>query len=396
LRGASPAGKADLLRQIKNLQCRLRARQEELRCCRLGNQAPTPREVWASDLKIKLDWVTNTGDTGLQKIERVLRAFNNRLYDSTDGQWRVGRFFIHDAGNSLDAEGKGVGHFHATRVHDSPNHGHAEGRPDDPEHFHATMGALQNTNGSANRFAGTVLMEFLHSWTGLKDEYEVNAGGANTSCPLAPVAAFPDACVMDQTRDPGINELCRPQNHNCNTEQGNVRGMDCYYWLAKVMNESGHRGFIVPCSHIDGPANAPALRFVYVTINRVRQIDPPGGDASGDFYARVSFDKVRMSRSKFKANDTDVSPNWLFGFAYSSDQARSIPISIEIWDAVGGGSDQVCDASPRANKRELALTFNPVTGAISGDAEGSQNRVISMKGKGDANRVAIDFSITSR
>lgn len=372
------------------------------RVTRAGScQAPPPpvrtAEVWASDLKIKLDWATSINDEQLQKVERALRAFNNRLYDATDGQWRAGRFFIHDANTALGETDKGVGHFHERRSHTTPNHGHAGGRPNDPEHFHVTMGTrLDNTDESARTFAGTFLMEFLHSWTGLKDEYEKTSGGARTQCPLNPSRDFPNGCVMWKTNDPTINELCRPENHNPNTEQGNVRGMDCYSWLVKVMGESGHPGFVVPRVYIPGPTNAPTLRFVYLTIQRVRQIDSPGGDRSGDFYARVTMDGVRFSRSTYRANDADVSPNWCFGLAYSSNQARSIPIGIEILDVVSNASDRQCDVNPRSNKRQLSLTYNPTTGEITGDAAGSRDRAISMTGAGDADRVAIDFVVTSR
>jgi hypothetical protein len=172
--------------------------------------------------------------------------------------------------------------------------------------------------------------------------------------------------------------------------------MDCYSWIAKVMRDAGHCDFIVPCSYIAGPVSAPTLRFVYLTISRVRQIDKPGGEALGDFYARVSIDGVRLARSKFKGNDEDFSPNWLFGFAYARNQARSIPLTIEIWDAVADAPDQMCDVNPRRNKRVLSVVFDARNGTVSGDAEGVSGRTISVTGGGDADRVAIDFVITNR
>jgi hypothetical protein len=401
LRGASPAGKAGLLRTIKNLQCQLGAKKNDLRCCRQRNGLRTeppaaPTRVWESDLNFKMDWAASTADTKLLKVERLLRAFNNRLSDATDGQWLVGRFFIQDANSTLEEEGNSVGHIHEVRAHRSPNHGHADGRPNNPEHFHLAMAnRLDNTDESARTFAGTMLMEFLHSWTGARDEYEVTSGGGRTRCPLNASPDYPNACVMWKTNDASVNELCRPENHNPNTEQGNSRGMDCYSWIAKVMRDAGHCGFIVPCNYVAGPASAPTLRFVYLTITRVRQIDRPGGEALGDFYARASMDGVRLARTKFHANDSDFSPNWLFGLAYASNQARSIPITIEIWDAVTGAPDRSCDVNPRRNKRELSLVYDPRTGAISGDAEGTSGRSISVTGGGDANRVAIDFVVTS-
>jgi hypothetical protein len=401
LQGVSPSMKPELLRQIRNLQSQLEEKRNELRCCRQRNGIRTepplpPSERLASDLNIKLDWVTGSEDLRLRKVERLLRAFNNRLYDTTDGQWRVGRFLIHDHNNALAEEDAGVGHIAERSADGSPNHGHAQGRPNRPEHFHFTMSNLDNTDESANTFAGTFLMEFLHSWTGLKDEYETTAGGRRTSCPLRESDQFPNSCVMYRTRDPNINELCRPENHNPNTEQGNTRGMDCYSWLVKVMKESGHRGFMVPCSYVAGPRSAPTLRFVYVTIQRVRQLESPVGDDLGDFYARVSIDGARFSRSSYRSNDGDVRPGWCFGLAYSSNRSRSIPITIEIFDVVSNAADKQCDVNPNRNKRTLNLTYDPRTGEIGGDVDGLHDRRITVSGEGASSRVAIDFTITSR
>lgn len=347
---------------------------------------PLP-EVWASDLKMKLLWATSTRDTDLATVEGRLRDFNNRLYDATDGQWRIGRFLIHDAKNELEKESKGVGHIHKTDPHGP--HGHSDGRPNDPEHFHINLDSP----------AGTFLMEFLHSWTGLRDEYEKWEDGPSTRCPLDPgVADAADACVMWRTRDPNINELCRPETHNPDTEQGKSRGMDCYSWLAKVMRESGHSAFQVPRVHIPGPTAAPPPHFTYLTIQRVRQVNNPDGFGAGsaDIYARVSMDGARFAKSKHRDDRADKSPNWFYGLAYSSNGLRSIPVRIELWDHDSTSDDDKLDINPSGGKRELKLLYNPVTGRISGDAVGLRGQPIHVRGAGDSNKAEIWFAVDHR
>lgn len=342
-------------------------------------------EVWASDLPIRLMWRATAAGTDLNTVENRLAGFNNRLYDCTDGQWRIGKFLIHDDRSELSPNGKGVGHIHRTSTHGP--HGHADGRPDDPEHWHVNEGSS----------VGTYLMEFLHSWTGLKDEYEVSQGGARTNCPATQATrTSSNACVMDATSGTPT-ELCRPGTHNTNTEQGNVRGMDCYTWLRQVMQAAGHAGFQVPSTHITGPAAAPTLRFVYLTIQRVRQIDDPdpglfAGD--GDYYAKVRMSGSWFEKSEHKDNRANPAPDWVFGLAFSSDSHRTIPIRLQIWDHDVVFDDQ-CDVSPVAGKKSLDIKYNTATGQITGDATGTRDTPITVRGAGD-DRVEVTFVVTSR
>jgi len=194
----------------------------------MGLPAPLP-EVWASDVRILLLWEASAAASNMSTVESKLRGFNDRLYDCTDGQWRIARFLINDYRSWLRTISKGAGHIHRTDPH--PEKGYAEGRPDDPEPWH-----VNETSSIA-----TYLMEFLHSWTGLKDEYEESEDGPRTNCPKEQALRdSSNACVMD-TSYGTPTELCRPENHNPDSEQGNVRGMDCYSWLMKVMAEAGEK-----------------------------------------------------------------------------------------------------------------------------------------------------------
>jgi hypothetical protein len=354
----------------------------------LSDPARLP-EVVVSDVPIRLMWQASAASSDLSTVEDRLRGFTDRLYDCTDGQWRVGRFLIHDDRSELSPTGRGVGHIHRAATHGP--HGHAEGRPDDPEHWEVN---------EASR-VGVYLMEFLHSWTGLKDEYEVTEGGTRTNCPeLREVRDSASACVMDDTYGTPT-ELCRPETHNTNTEQENVRGMDCYSWLREVMSAAGHSGFQVPPIHILGPRTAPTLRFIYLTIQRVRQItdpDPGPFQGAGDFYARVRMSGVWFAPSKHQDNRADVSPDWLFGFGFASDTHRQVPIRIEIWDSDQLSSDDLCDVSPVPGKRGLDLLYDTATGEFTGDVTGSRDtpRSVFGEGGGEDNRVAMTFVITSR
>ncbi len=342
-------------------------------------------EVLASDARIKVLWNATATGTDMATVEDRLGDFNNRLYDCTDGQWRVGRFLIHDNRSELSDTGNGVGHIHRTGMqHD---HGHADGRPDDPEHWEVNEGSGP----------GTYLMEFLHSWTGLKDEYEESEDGPETNCPASSdLRAATNACVMDRTTT--TRELCRPETHSPKTEQGNVRKMDCYSWLRRVMHEAGHDAFVVPVGHIAGPRTAPRLRFVYLTIQRVRQIGNPDGAGGGtaDYYSKVQLDGKWFKKSKHREDRAEVTPNWIYGLAFSSDSHRTIPIRIELWDHDTLSSDDRCDINPRSGKKRVDLTYNTATGAIGGDVSGTRDTPITMTGSGDSDRAALTFVITSR
>lgn len=344
-------------------------------------------EALVSDVPIRLLWQADSSTTDLGTVEGKLSGFADRLYDCTDGQWRIGRFLIHDDRNELAPNGTGVGHIHRTDTHGA--HGHADGRPNTPEHWEVNEGSS----------VGTYLMEFLHSWTGLKDEYEVSQGGASTNCPASQADRdSSSACVMDDTYGTPT-ELCRSDLHNTNTEQGNVRDMDCYSWLVKVMNEAGYHGFQVPSRHVPGPTAAPTLRFVYLTIQNVRQIDDPDPSifqGPGDYYARVKMGGAGFTKSKHRDDDANVAPNWIFGLAFSSDADRVVPIRLEIWDHDSLSGDDLCDLCPVNGKKRLDFTYNTSTGEIQGDVNGMRDVPVTVQGSGDTDRVRATLVVTSR
>ncbi len=344
-------------------------------------------EALISSVPIRLNWDANSSTTDLGTVEGKLRGYADRLYDCTDGQWRIGRFLIHDDRSELSSTGTGVGHVHRTNTHGA--HGHADGRPDNPEHW--------EVNESSR--IGAYLMEFLHSWTGLKDEYEISQNGPRTNCPSTQALRdSSNACVMDDTSGTPT-ELCRPGTHNTNTEQGNVRGMDCYSWLVQVMNQANVVGFQVPTRQVPGPTTAPQLRFVYLTIQNVRQIDDPDPgvfQGTADYYARVRMSGSGFSKSKHEDNVSNPSPGWLFGLGFSNDDDQRIPIRLEIWDHDALSGDDLADLSPVSGRRHLDIVYDTATGQISGDVSGARDIPITVQGAGESDRVEVTFVVTSR
>jgi hypothetical protein len=164
------------------------------------------------------------------------------------------------------------------------------------------------------------------------------------------------------------------------------------------MHEAGHDAFVVPGGHIDGPRSAPRLRFVYLTIQRVRQIGNPDGTFGGtaDYYSKVQMDGKWFTKSKHREDRADVTPNWIYGLTFSSASHRTIPIRIELWDHDTLSSDDRCDINPRSGKKRVDLTYNTATGAIGGDVSGTRDAAITMTGSGDSDRAALTFVITSR
>ncbi len=344
---------------------------------------PKLPEVLASDVPILLMWRATATGSDLSMVENRLSGFNDKLYECTDEQWRVGRFLIQDSRSELSPTGAGVGRIHRT-VHQLP-HGDAEGRPNRPEYWDAKEDSQ----------AGTYLSEFLHSWAGLKAEDRTGRGG-ETHCPLPKKGQRVTPCVMDSALGAPA-QLCRPNNHNPNTEQGSVRGMDCYSWLDRVMREAGKQNFQVPSTAHSGPIKAPKLQFVYLTIRRVKQIDSPDGWLGrGDFYAIVRMGGTSFAWSKREDGQADFSPNWLFGLAFSSKTAAKVPIRIEIWDHDSLSSDDLCDASPVKGRKSLDLQYDTATKKFAGDVSGNAGTPTTVKGVGDGDRVEITFEVTSR
>lgn len=227
-----------------------------------GESAPGFATKWViPELKIKLDWDASLTGSKLERATDLCEAFNVRLFDATDGQCRVSKFSIYDAGQSLDATDKGVGHIYES---DESQHGHRNGRPDNPEHFHVR---LPSSDSEMRQQAGTMFMEWCHSYTGCLDEYETS-DNESAQCPeSASVRSSSEACIMYDTGS--YRKLCRPGIHNAETEQGETRGMSCYEWIKKVMEDADKGYWQIPDSRIDGTEDPISPQFEYNVFNFV-------------------------------------------------------------------------------------------------------------------------------
>jgi hypothetical protein len=136
------------------------------------------------------------------------------------------------------------------------------------------------------------------------------------------------------------------------------------------------------------------VRFAVVMINRVRQIDDLDSLAEGgaDFYARVGIDGVE-STSPVSENRDDVTPQWTFTQPVTGE---SVPITIKLFEKDSVGGDDHCDINPRGRARDLSLTYNLRTGAVTGDATGLRQRLIHVAGGADDKRAQIWFTVYHR
>ncbi len=227
-----------------------------------GQNAPGFATKWViPELKIKLDWDASRSGSRLERARDLCEAFNVRLFDATDGQCRVSKFSIYDSVQSLDATDSGVGHIYES---DETQHGHRNGRPDNPEHFHVRLPA---SDSEMRQQAGTMFMEWCHSYTGCLDEYETSDGDS-AKCPeSSSVRSSSEACIMYDTGS--YRKLCRPGIHNPETEQGETRGMSCYEWIKKVMEDANKGHWQIPNQKIDGTEDPIPPRFEYNVYNFV-------------------------------------------------------------------------------------------------------------------------------
>jgi hypothetical protein len=139
-------------------------------------------------------------------------------------------------------------------------------------------------------------------------------------------------------------------------------------------------------------------RVITVKIWRVAQGEGVNLDAGdqlkidrADFYAWCKIGNGKLIRSTNHSDD-DGHPGWEF---YGEGSGRYVPVRIKINDDDGGleDKDDYVDVNPRANKKDLHLTFDTRTGRITGDARGRRGQIIHVVGGGDDDKGKLWFSI---
>jgi hypothetical protein len=144
-----------------------------------------------------------------------------------------------------------------------------------------------------------------------------------------------------------------------------------------------------PQSH---PANP-----VTVTIHRVRQIGDLEGPLGGrpDFRASITIDDERRLMPEVSGRDITPGSLWFFRKEGCGNLVR---INIKLFEDDSARHDvsrrdDHCDINPRRGVKELNLTYNRLTGRISGDVSGRSGDLIRVRGAGDNNRAEIWFSV---
>jgi hypothetical protein len=185
-------------------------------------------------------------------ITKMLKDFNVLLYDAFDGQIRINKFKIY--GNTkIGATHPGVANLYPAPDKDKGYypHGFATGLPHKPRETYSPA----FYDGSAR----ILIHEFLHSWLGLYDEYQ-DGKGEEARCPeLLQQHLDSDACLMNNHWHK--TELCRKEDHNPYTEQGERRKMPCYEWAAEVIKKFLYVELVVPEEQIEGPTDPPEPKF---------------------------------------------------------------------------------------------------------------------------------------
>lgn len=244
---------------------------------------------------VALDWAVAEDDPKLVEIKKCLTLMNRRLYDATDGQVRIGAFYVLDATRAAEVPSSGVLTIHldweaALKAlgyqfnRDVPGLSVKLGDPSSPSQIH--VGYKYLANFGVEYYSGLLLHEWLHAFVGLGDEYEDSTRTRQVECLTDAMArADADACVM---YGDAYTELCRADGHNADTQHHAVKGIDCYAELVRSVNAnaSGRTGELkVPPTILHGPTDPPAA-----TIDvRVGGVTPPQTTATASI-ARAWFE----------------------------------------------------------------------------------------------------------
>lgn len=217
-----------------------------------------PRKWEAPVLYVRLPEAAKEGDKSIEMAKALCKEFAIRLYDAFDGQVYISEFVIVNP-SVLGEREEGMCNLFRTGSLLYHNEAYVGNPPLHPGRFYCTIPEGDNY---VQWCAGTMLHEWLHTFIGLGDEYK-HAGDPgsdmNTSCPLDPLSEKnldENACVMYLSRT--RRELCRPENHNPNTDEGKE---SCYAKAARVLFENRLAFIRVPTKTIKGPLDAPAPKI---------------------------------------------------------------------------------------------------------------------------------------
>jgi hypothetical protein len=165
--------------------------------------------------------------------------------------------------------------------------------------------------------------------------------------------------------------------------------------FGKLLTLTALAGLVAVPTAPASPQRARAAHRVTVVVNRVAQVDNLDkfdvNPDRADFYAKIKIGNDKVQSTKNFSQD-DGAPNWK---VTSAVRGRYVPIMISLWDDDGGleEKDDHVDVCPAGNKKDLNLTYDTVTGRITGDVSGRRNQVIYARGGGDDDKGKIWFTV---
>jgi hypothetical protein len=114
----------------------------------------------------------------------------------------------------------------------------------------------------------------------------------------------------------------------------------------------------------------------------------PAPDCDADFFVRIFIDGFQFWNEGNQVVDAQaISPHWAFG--RNVGVTGSIPIVIQLWDeddeGTAGGDDDPSSIDPVKDQRDLDITVDLATGAISGDITGMCGNYLEVQGHEDTN-----------
>lgn len=213
-----------------------------------------PRKWEAPTLYLRLPNEVKDGDKSIEYAVALCKEFAIRIYDATDGQVYVPRFVICNPSVVHERDEGMCNLFVNKGVTIYKNEAYVSHNPiQHPGRFYCQ---IPLDAGEINACAGIMLHEWLHTFVGLGDEYKHAQELGNiptTSCPLA---ESKESCVMTESRV--RRELCRPENHNPDTDQGKE---SCYAKLSRLMFENRLAYISIPTKTIAGPFDPPTPKI---------------------------------------------------------------------------------------------------------------------------------------
>jgi len=211
----------------------------------------------------------------------------------------------------------------------------------------------------------------------------------NVGIALTGLSNNADVRLIQDLNNDGIvqdNEIIARSTHGSNWNEAINRNLDVGSYFVQVYRFSGDTGYSLKLTE-----TAPQVNL---NISQVQALNNPdsgwfGDDA--DFYSRVRINGTTLT-SEVVSNNNNAFPNWDFTRSVNS---RYVSIEVEMWDSDGGlaGADDRIDINPGAGQN-LNITFDVVTGAITGDVSGSRGQLLTIAGN-SGDRARMWFTVNT-